>query len=64
MRFTCTLRLGGADDRNLLSDDMSSLTGGVDYTVPIGQVDYISAITKIREKKAVSINLMAHPGCE
>jgi hypothetical protein len=36
----------------------------VDLTNPIGQVEYTSSISGVKEKQAITENLMAPTGCE
>ncbi|GIJ83123.1 hypothetical protein Asppvi_001642 [Aspergillus pseudoviridinutans] len=41
-----------------------TLFGCVDFTIPLGQVDYYSPVTMIREQWPVTINIIARRGCD
>ena len=43
---------------------MSTLSGCVDFTIPIGQVPYASKMTGVEEQKAVTVSLCASIGSE
>ncbi|EAW11674.1 amidase family protein [Aspergillus clavatus NRRL 1] len=40
------------------------LFGCVDFTIPLGQVEYQSPITRVREQWPVTINIIARRGCD
>ncbi|KAF4164372.1 hypothetical protein CNMCM6936_009308 [Aspergillus lentulus] len=41
-----------------------TLFGCVDFTIPLGQVDYYSPVTMVREQWPVTINIIARRGCD
>lgn len=36
----------------------------VDITIPIGQIPYISLISKVEEQLPITLNFVAHRGCD
>ena len=36
----------------------------VDFTIPLGQVEYQSPVTRVTEQWPVTINIMARRGCD
>lgn len=51
--------------RNVLGTNyLASTSGSPDFAVPIGQVEYYSVVSRQTEQLPVSIQLVAHPGCD
>lgn len=44
--------------------DFCSFAGCADYTVPIGQVEYFSNVTRVMEMVPVTVSLVAKRGCD
>lgn len=44
--------------------DIAPLTSSVDYTIPIGQVEAMSVISRVNEQVPITVNFVAHAGCE